>query len=72
MEAYDDFVKSFDLLSHNDEISQLLTADDALRATHTRLVPELVAYGLFWKRFFFHRSQQQRKHERRHELVRSM
>jgi len=69
-EAYAEFVRTFDLLSVNDEISQLLTADDALRAMHTRVVPEVVPYGTFWKRFFFYRSLQKRKHERRQELIR--
>ena len=49
--VYSTFCESFDLESRTAEIEQLFKTQPAMEAIHHRLVPEKVAYRVFWSNY---------------------
>ena len=68
-EEYEPFTKTFDVESKTEEISKDLKTFDELRASMEKLVPDTVAYGDFWKRYYFLRHSIETAEARRRDLL---
>ncbi|TVY62278.1 BSD domain-containing protein [Lachnellula suecica] len=68
-EEYDTWTKTFDVDSKTDDISKDLEIFNELRASMEKLVPDTVAYGDFWKRYYFLRHSIETAEARRRDLL---
>lgn len=69
---YEPWAKEFDVSSKTDDISQDLEKYEDLRSSMEKLVPDQVAYGDFWKRYYFLRHSIETAEARRRDLLKGM
>lgn len=68
-EEYEPWTKTFNLDSKTEDISKDLEAFPELRASMEKLVPDVVSYGDFWKRYYFLRHSIETAEARRRDLL---
>jgi len=68
---YQTWLATFDLSTHTEDITALLSTTESVRQLHTQLVPTIVAYRDFWSRYFFRYSKFLLEEERRAALLKS-
>jgi hypothetical protein len=71
-EEYEPWTKTFDVDSKTDDISKDLDTFSELRASMEKVVPATVAYGDFWKRYYFLRHSIETAEARRRDLLKGM
>lgn len=71
-EEYEPWTKTFDVDSKTDDISKDLDTFSELRASMEKVVPDTVAYGDFWKRYYFLRHSIETAEARRRDLLKGM
>lgn len=71
-EEYDTWTKTFNVESKTDDITKDLENFSELRASMEKLVPDTVAYGDFWKRYYFLRHSIETAEARRRDLLKGM
>ncbi|XP_068211543.1 BSD domain-containing protein 1-like isoform X2 [Palaemon carinicauda] len=65
---YEEWLGTFDLESHQTELSDLLVNNQPLRHNYTALVPAQVSHVVFWHRYFYKVKQLEKADARRQEL----
>ncbi len=68
-EEYAPWAKDFNVESKTDDISKDLEKYEDLRTAMEKLVPDQVAYGDFWKRYYFLRHSIETAEARRRDLL---
>lgn len=68
-EEYEPWTKTFNVDSKTEDISKDLEAFTELRASMEKLVPDTVAYGDFWTRYYFLRHSIETAEARRRDLL---
>lgn len=71
-EEYEPWTKTFDVESKTNDISRDLESFGELRTSMEKLVPDKVAYGDFWKRYYFLRHSIETAEARRRDLLKGM
>ena len=71
-EEYEPWTETFDVNNKTDHISKDLDTFSELKASMEKLVPDTVAYGDFWKRYYFLRHSIETAEARRRDLLRGM
>lgn len=69
---YESWSKNFDVEKKTEDIAGDLEKFDELRTAMDKLVPEQVAYGDFWKRYYFLRHSIETAETRRKDLLAGM
>lgn len=69
---YEPWTKGFDVESKTDDISTALKKYDELRSAMEILVPDQVAYGDFWMRYYFLRHSIETAEAKRRDLLKGM
>ncbi|XP_066971666.1 BSD domain-containing protein 1-B-like isoform X1 [Macrobrachium rosenbergii] len=65
---YEEWLGTFDLESHQTELSDLLVNNQPLRHNYTALVPAQVSHVVFWHRYFYKVKELEKADARRQEL----
>jgi len=68
-EDFETFCSTFKADQKTDEISQLLQSNEKMRALHSKLVPVVVSYHVFWSRYFYKMSKFEARERKRAELL---
>ena len=71
-EDYVQWRKTFDISAQTDSITKILQEDEALRAMHTKLVPQQVSYATFWGNYFWQLHLQEALTRKRLNILRRM
>ena len=71
-EDYVQWRKTFDISAQTDTITKILQEDEALRAMHTKLVPQQVSYATFWGNYFWQLHLQEALTRKRLSILRRM
>lgn len=68
-DVYAEFCKNFKIDSRENQVAALLAANAILQAQHTKLVPVVVSYEDFWKRYLFREIRLREREEERERLI---
>ncbi len=71
-EEYEPWTRTFDVESKTGDISKDLETFSELRTSMEKLVPDTVAYGDFWKRYYFLRHSIETAEARRRDLLKGV
>jgi hypothetical protein len=71
-EEYEPWTKTFDVEGKTSDISKDLDSFGELRTSMEKLVPDKVAYGDFWKRYYFLRHSIETAEAKRRDLLKGM
>eukprot|EP00800_Vazella_pourtalesii_P007988 TRINITY_DN2122_c0_g1_i5.p1 TRINITY_DN2122_c0_g1~~TRINITY_DN2122_c0_g1_i5.p1 ORF type:complete len:401 (+),score=106.39 TRINITY_DN2122_c0_g1_i5:231-1433(+) len=69
-EEYSEWSSDFKIDNFKDRISELLVENVEVKKMHSKLVPSVVSYSLFWRRYFY-REHLLRKEQERSEMLRN-
>eukprot|EP00116_Pleurobrachia_bachei_P001379 sb/3461641/ len=66
---FNEWSEGFVLESHTHEIGEILVVNDALRQTHSTLVPAHLSYGTFWRVYYYRTHLFNLEKEKHEELL---